>query len=112
MVHPASSNSGVPQATNSRLAPGRNAGSNTLYYSVTKFAAWLSLPTPASGSSTGQTNLMELNLNVAGLAPASYAAAVVVSSTNAANTPQVVPVMLTILADSEGPVPLLAVTEP
>ena len=70
-----------------------NCGSGTLNWSVSSDAAWLGLDPPA-GASTTETDVVQVSLDHAGLAPGYYQAAIVVSAPGAANTPQVVPVQM------------------
>ncbi|MCX6000314.1 MAG: hypothetical protein NTU41_12220 [Chloroflexi bacterium] len=77
----------------------QNAGSGTLSWSVSDAAAWLSL-SPASGSSTGETDAVTVSANVSGMSTGSYSATVTISGTGAANTPRTVAVTLTINASS------------
>jgi glucose/arabinose dehydrogenase len=69
-----------------------NGGSGTLSYSATDDASWLSL-TPASGSAPGNVSA---SVDAAGLAAGTYTATVTITSAGTANSPQTVPVTLTV----------------
>jgi hypothetical protein len=71
----------------------RNGGGGTLGYTVAWDAAWLSVA-PASGSSTGQENTHIVAVNSGGLAQGSYAGTLMITSSGAINSPQVVGVTL------------------
>ncbi|MGH7229356.1 MAG: BACON domain-containing protein [Nitrospiraceae bacterium] len=71
-----------------------NTGSGTLSWTVSDNAAWLSR-SPASGTAPGNTTV---SVNTAGLAAGTYNATITVTATGATNTPQSVPVTLTVTA--------------
>lgn len=75
----------------------KNSGKNTLQYSVSEDADWLSVD-PASGSSSGQLVEHIILVNKAGLTAQdeSYAATIMIVSTEAYNNPQRVSVSLKI----------------
>jgi Viral BACON domain/Cohesin domain len=75
----------------------RNGGTGTLTYAIAWDAAWLSVA-PASGSSTGQENTHQVNVNSGGLSQGSYSGTITVTASGAANSPQVVAVSLQITA--------------
>lgn len=56
----------------------RNAGGGTLQYAVSAGASWLSL-SPASGTSTGESDAIAVGYATAGLAPGSYSDVITVS---------------------------------
>jgi len=72
-----------------------NSGDGTLSWSVTDDAGWLSL-NPTSGSSTGGTDNIALSVDTAGLSANKYTATITITASGAANSPQTVPVKLTV----------------
>lgn len=74
-----------------------NSGVDTLNWSAADDAAWLSL-SPTSGSSTGEHDSVTLSVDITGLTAAGspYTATITISDSGAANTPQTVPVSLTV----------------
>jgi hypothetical protein len=74
-----------------------NPGTGTLTWSVTDNANWLTL-TPASGTTTTGTSPVTLSLNTAGLLAGPFTAAITVTATTATNSPQTIPVTLTVSA--------------
>ncbi|TKJ46448.1 hypothetical protein CEE34_08920, partial [Candidatus Aerophobetes bacterium Ae_b3a] len=74
-----------------------NSGGDTLNWSVSDNATWLSL-SPTSGSSTGETDNVTVSVNISGLSAAPHNATITISASGASNTPQTVPVTLTISA--------------
>lgn len=81
-----------------------NACGRSLEWSVDDNASWLSL-SPASGSSTGETDQVTVSVNVSGLAQGSLGGAITVAAAGATNSPQTVPVSLTITAPLPTPTP-------
>ena len=77
----------------------KNSGKNTLSYSISDDADWLSIE-PANGSSTGQLVEHTILINKAGLAAqdAGYGATITIDSPQAYNNPQRVSVNLKISA--------------
>jgi hypothetical protein len=73
-----------------------NTGGGTLSWTVSDNAAWLSL-SPASGTAPGSTTA---SVNLTGLAAGTYNATITATATGATNTPQAVPVTLTVTAAS------------
>ncbi len=73
----------------------RNVGSDTLNYSISDNAAWLS-ETPASGTSTGETDTITVQYSAASLSAGIYNATITVSDPNATNNPQTIAVTLTV----------------
>jgi len=88
----------------------KNSGKNTLSYSISDDADWLSVE-PANGSSTGQLVEHTILINKAGLAAqdAGYAATITIDSPQAYNNPQRVSVNLKI---STQPPPEIWVSPP
>jgi hypothetical protein len=74
-----------------------NPTGGTLAWSLSDNAAWLSLST-ASGTTTTETDSISASVNLAGLAAGTYTAAINVTASGAANTPQIIPVALTVAA--------------
>jgi hypothetical protein len=72
-----------------------NAGAETLNWSVSDDGAWLSL-SPTSGSSTGETDDVTLSVDISGMSADTYTATITITAPGATNTPQTVPVSLTI----------------
>ncbi len=73
----------------------RNPTGGTLSWSMSSNAAWLSLA-PASGTTTTESDSISAGVNLTGLAAGTYTAAITISATGATNTPQVIPVSLTV----------------
>lgn len=78
-----------------------NSGSGTLNYTISTNQTWLSC-TPSSGSSTGASNKTTITFNYAtsSLAPGTYSATIAITAPGASNTPQTIPVSLTVLPPS------------
>jgi hypothetical protein len=74
-----------------------NSGGETLDWVVSADALWLSL-SPTSGSSTGETDQVTASVDISGMSSGSYSAIITISASGATNTPQTVPVNLTISA--------------
>lgn len=74
-----------------------NSGGGTLNWEVSNDAAWLSLSS-TSGSSTGETDEVTASVDISGMSDGSYSATITISALEATNTPQIVPVNLTISA--------------
>lgn len=72
-----------------------NPSGGTLSWTTSDNAAWLTLST-GSGTTTTETDSISATVNPTGLTAGTYTATVTVSSSGAANTPQVVPVSLTL----------------
>lgn len=73
----------------------RNSGGGTLNYFVSGLPNWLRV-TPASGTSTGDIHTLTVSYSSASLSPGVYNANITVSDSNASNSPQKVPVTLTV----------------
>jgi hypothetical protein len=73
-----------------------NGGILTLDYLLATNVPWLSVH-PASGSSTGEHDVITVSLATAGLAVGSYTSLVTISSASAGNTPQVCTITLTVI---------------
>lgn len=74
-----------------------NPTGGTLSWSLSDNAAWLSLST-VSGTTTTETDSVSASVNLAGLAAGTYTAAITISAAGATNTPQIIPVSLTVSA--------------
>lgn len=75
-----------------------NSGVDTLNWSVSDNATWLSL-NPTTGSSTGETDSLTVSANITGMAAGDYSANITISAPGGSNTPQTVPVTLTIIVE-------------
>jgi hypothetical protein len=97
-------------APTAQLITLTNPSGGTLSWTTSDNAAWLSLST-GSGTTTTETDSISAAVNLTGLAAGTYTAAVTVSASGAANTPQVIPVSLTLSpAPTSSPVISLNVT--
>jgi hypothetical protein len=77
-----------------------NSGSNTLNWSASDNATWLTL-LPTSGSvSVGGNQNVTLSVNIAGLAAGTYTATITVTDPNATNSPRTAAVTLTMPSGS------------
>ncbi len=65
----------------------RNAGGATLNWEIANLPSWLSAA-PASGSSSGEVNLVTLSVDTSGLPAGTYVAALTASDPAAVNTPR------------------------
>jgi len=73
-----------------------NYGTGTLNYALSTDAGWLTVD-PASGSSTGEHDRVQINYQTAALAVGSYTGQVIITSADATNSPQMVRVTLKVL---------------
>ena len=74
-----------------------NSGGGTLSYSISDNATWLSC-TPTSGTSTGEHDTIIVSYTTSGLSSGDYSATITVSASGASNSPQTIPVSLTVTA--------------
>jgi hypothetical protein len=74
-----------------------NSGGGTLSYTISDSAAWLSC-SPASGTSTGASNTVTVSYATSGLAAGTYSATITIAASGASNSPQTIPVSLTVTA--------------
>jgi peptidoglycan/xylan/chitin deacetylase (PgdA/CDA1 family) len=74
-----------------------NSGGGTLEWTANDNADWLSL-NPASGSSTGSQNPVAVSADLAGLESGAHNGTIVVTSDNASNSPQSIPVTFNVSA--------------
>jgi len=72
-----------------------NSGGGTLSYTMTDNVSWLSL-SPTSGSSTGEHDTISVIYSTSSLAAGNYSATITINATGATNTPQTIPVSLTV----------------
>lgn len=74
----------------------RNTGGGTLSYTIADDAAWLSA-SPASGTSTGESDTITVSFTTTGLAPGTHTGKITVSATGASGAPATFTVNLTVL---------------
>ena len=74
-----------------------NSGGGTLSYSISSDQSWL-ICSPASGTSTGEQNLITVSYATASLATGTYSATITINGAGASNMPQTIPVSLTVTA--------------
>jgi len=77
-----------------------NAGGGILNWEVNDEAGWLSL-VPTSGSSAGEEDCVAVSVDISGLGADTYHATITISASEATNTPQTVPVSLTLVLSEE-----------
>jgi hypothetical protein len=70
-----------------------NSGSDTISWSVSDDADWLS-ESPTSGSSTGEHDAVVVSVNTTGMSDGDYSASITIAAGEASNSPQTVPVSL------------------
>jgi len=70
-----------------------NSGVDTLHWTLTDDAAWLS-ENPTSGSSTGERDTVVLSVDIAGMSDGAYSTGITITAPGASNSPQTVPVAL------------------
>jgi hypothetical protein len=70
-----------------------NSGSGTLNWSVSDDATWLSLA-PTSGSSTGEHDAVTVSVDISGIPAGDYTTTIAITTLEATNSPQEVPVSL------------------
>lgn len=81
-----------------------NSGGGTLSYTISDNQIWLSC-TPSSGTSAGEHDIITVNYTTSSLTPGTYTATITIFAAGASNTPQTIPVNLTVtysLTDSDG----------
>ena len=76
-----------------------NPTGGTLTWTTSDNAAWLTL-SAASGTTTTEVDTISATVNLAGLAAGIYNATITITATGAANTPQIIPVSLTLSANT------------
>lgn len=72
-----------------------NSGSGTLNYTISTNQTWLSC-TPSSGTSTGGHSTITIIYATSGLSAGAYSSTITISAPGATNSPQTIPVCLTI----------------
>ena len=72
-----------------------NAGAGILSYSISDDAAWLSV-SPTSGTSTGEHDTINVIYDSTAMVAGVYSATITVTGTQALNSPQTIPVSLTV----------------
>ena len=72
-----------------------NSGGKTLNYSISDNASWLTC-SPTTGSSTGEHDAIGVNFTTSGLSPGTYSGTITISASGASNTPQTIPVSVTV----------------
>ena len=73
----------------------RNTGGGTLTWSVTGNQNWVTVNTP-SGTTTTETDSIKVSINTKDLLANTYTASITITATGASNTPQTIPVTLTL----------------
>jgi C1A family cysteine protease len=73
-----------------------NSGGQTLSYSISGNVAWLS-SSPASGTSTGEHDVITVNYSTSTLSPGEYQATITITAAGATNSPQTIQVNLKVL---------------
>ena len=98
-LSPASLSASTAQGSNasSQSFQVRNSGGGTLSYTISKNATWLSC-TPASGTSTGEQDTIAVNYTTSVLSAGTYTATITITASGATNSPQTIPVSLTVNA--------------
>lgn len=74
----------------------RNAGSGTISYTASDSASWLTI-TPATGTSTGESDLLSVAFNTTSLAPGAYTATIAVAAPGATPSLRQIPVTLSVV---------------
>ena len=74
-----------------------NSGGGTLSYSISVDQSWLSC-SPVSGTSTGEQDAITVNYSTASLSLGTYSATITISDPAAGNSPQAIPVALTVVS--------------
>jgi uncharacterized membrane protein len=78
-----------------------NTGGGTLSWTVSDNATWLQLNT-ASGTTTSETDTVSASVTLSGLAAGTYNAIITVTASGSTNSPQQIPVSLTLSATAAG----------
>ena len=79
-------------------------GTGTMSWSLSDDAPWLSL-SPSSGTTTDETDSINVSVNTSGLSANVYSATITINAPSATNTPQLVPVTLTVQLGQPGQAP-------
>jgi hypothetical protein len=72
-----------------------NSGSGTLNYSIVDDASWLSI-SPTNGTSTGESDTIQVTYNPSGLYTGVYSANITITASGAQGSPKIIPVTLTV----------------
>jgi len=72
-----------------------NSGIGTLNWSLSDDAAWLG-ENPTSGSSTGEHDTVAVSVDITGMSAGDYSANITITAPGASNSPQTVPVSLSV----------------
>jgi len=72
-----------------------NSGIGTLNWSLSDDAAWLS-ENPTTGSSTGEHDTVAVSVDIAGMSVGDYSANITITAPGASNSPQTIPVSLSV----------------
>jgi hypothetical protein len=78
-----------------------NTGGGTLSWTLSDNATWLQL-TPASGTTTTETDTISASVTTSGLAAGTYNGIITVTASGASNSPRQIPVSLTLSASTAG----------
>lgn len=78
-----------------------NTGGGPLSWTVNDNATWLQL-TPASGTTTTETDTISASVTLSGLAAGTYNAIITVTASGSTNSPQQIPVSLTLSVTAAG----------
>lgn len=78
-----------------------NTGGGTLSWTVSDNATWVQL-TPASGTTTTETDPISASVTLSGLAAGTYNAIITVTAAGSTNSPQQIPVSLTLSVTAAG----------
>ncbi len=73
----------------------KNSGGGTLTWSITDNQNWVTVGT-TTGTTTTETDSVPISINTSGLQANTYTASITVTATGASNTPQTIPVTLTV----------------
>jgi len=79
----------------SQMLEIRNAGIGAMSWSVSSDAEWLSL-SPTVGTSSGEIDKVTMSVDISGMSAGAYSATITITAEKAPNTPQTVPVDLSI----------------
>jgi hypothetical protein len=78
-----------------------NTGGGTLSWTLSDNATWLQL-TPASGTTTTETDTISASVTTSGLAAGTYNGIITVTASGSTNSPRQIPVSLTLSASTAG----------
>ena len=103
-VQPTSLTNTVTQGQNAQSETFQvwNSGTNILSYSISTNVSWLAV-SPAAGTSSGGTNTHTVVYSTTSLTSGVYIATITITSTNAINSPQAIPVMFTVIPTNSSP---------